>query len=91
MSLTTLTPKEKKSYTLSSESVKFLEAQREKLQTQSVSAALEEILQAVRRQEAQAAIDDAITKYYDSLTDEEVEEDRQWGQLGLQHFMREDA
>ena len=83
---TTLTPKEKKSFTLSSESVRFLEEQRIKRNAQSVSAALEEILLAVRKEEEREAIEAAVTKYYDSLTDEDVEEDRQWAEFAASVF-----
>ena len=85
---TTLTPKEKKSYTLSSESVKFLEAQREILNAQSASAALEQILQAARREAAREAIGEAIGKHYDELTSEEAEENRQWAEFSVSVFPR---
>ena len=84
---TSQTTKEKKSYTISTESVKFLEAHRLKLQSQSVSAALEEILQSARRQQEQELINRALTNFYDSVPDEEREEESQWGHLGLQDLV----
>jgi hypothetical protein len=48
--------KAKKSYTLSSESVAFLEALRKKRRARSISAILEEILQGVRRERERASV-----------------------------------
>jgi hypothetical protein len=78
--------KVKKSFTLSSESVAYLEEVRKKNGADSMSAILEEILQAARREEKRAAIDRAMKEYYDSLTDEEVEEERQWGEFAQREF-----
>jgi DNA-binding PadR family transcriptional regulator len=47
--------KARKSYTLSPESIEFLEAMRKKQQATSISAILEKILQDVRRQHDRAA------------------------------------
>ena len=82
--------KAKKSYTLSTESVAFLEATRKKRRARSVSSVLEEILQAVRRAQAKEALGRAVTEYYDSLTDQELEEQRQWGEFALRNFPIED-
>jgi Arc/MetJ-type ribon-helix-helix transcriptional regulator len=88
MSLTLGKPdrKAKKSFTLSVESVAFLEEMRQKGSAESISAVLEEILQAVRREEKRAATDRAMTEYYNSLTDEEVAEERQWGEFARRAF-----
>jgi len=73
--------KAKKSFSLSVESVAFLEEMRQKSSAESISAILEEILQAVSREEKRAATDRAMTEYYNSLSDEEVAEERQWGEF----------
>jgi methylthioribose-1-phosphate isomerase len=83
--------KAKKSYTLSPESVDFLEVQRKKRRATSISAVLDEILQAVRREAEMARINQSITEYYDSLTDEEVQELDEWGRFGLSQLLKEDA
>jgi hypothetical protein len=79
--------KAKKSFMLSAESVAFLEEKRRKGNAESISAILEAILQAVRRQEKRAATDRAITEYYNSLSDEEVAEERQWGEFARRGFL----
>ena len=88
MSRTTGKPnrKAKKSFTLSIESVAYLEEVQKKSGAGSMSAILEEILQAARREEKRAATDRAMKEYYDSLTDEEVEEQRQWGEFAQREF-----
>jgi hypothetical protein len=53
--------KAKKSYTLSPESVDFLEALRRKRRARSISFVLEEILQAARREAELATIDQSVT------------------------------
>jgi hypothetical protein len=50
--------KSKKSYTLSSESVQFVEAVRKRRRTHSTSAVLEEILQTVRRSVQKRAVEE---------------------------------
>jgi hypothetical protein len=83
--------KAKKSYTLSPESVEFLEALRRKRSAPSVSAVLEEILQEVRRKQAKAKVEAAVWGYYDSLSEDEIEEQTAWGRFGLQEFSKETA
>jgi|HubBroStandDraft_1064217.scaffolds.fasta_scaffold08968_3 hypothetical protein len=83
--------KAKKSYTLSPESVDFLEAQRKKRRASSISAVLDEILQAVRREAELARINQSVTDYYDSLSDEELKELSEWGDFALSQFPAEDA
>jgi len=83
--------KAKKSYTLSPESVDFLETMRKKRQAVSVSSVLEEILQAVRRQQGKATVERAVADYYASLSREEVEEQTHWGDFALREFSNEDA
>jgi len=78
--------KAKKSFTLSPESVEFLEKIRKKRRAHSASAVLEEILQAVRRGQEKKAVDKAVTDYYDSLTPEEMEEQSKWAEFALSQF-----
>jgi len=83
--------KAKKSYTLSTESVDFLEAQRKKRRARSISFVLEEILQAARREAELAKINQSVTDYYDSLSDEEMEELAEWGRFGLSQLLKEES
>ena len=83
--------KAKKSYTLSPESVNFLETLRRKRRARSISFVLEEILQAARREAEMAKINQSVTAYYDSLSDEEAEDLSQWGEFALSQFPTESA
>ena len=79
-------PKAKKSYTLSTESVAFLETLRKRRRAASTSSVLEEILQAVRRRQERVNIEKSVTAYYSSLTDKEVAEQSEWGEFALRQF-----
>ena len=78
--------KAKKCYTLSPEMVEFLEAVRKQRHAESVSAILEEILQNARREHERASVDKAVTDYYSSLANNEVEEHARWGEFALAQF-----
>lgn len=78
--------KAKKSYTLSRESVEFLEAMQKKRRAASTSALLEEILQAARREQERASVERAVADYYSSLSREEASEQAKWGDLALREF-----
>jgi hypothetical protein len=84
-------PKEKKTFTLSPELVAFLEARRDKLRASSVSAVLEAILQAARREEERVTLENAVAGYYDSLSAEEIDERKKWGEFALGQFPSEIA
>jgi hypothetical protein len=81
--------KVKKSYTLSAGSVQFLEILRKRRPSRSVSAILEEILQQSRREQAKAALNRAVSDYYDSLSPNDSEEQIQWGEFALMEFPAE--
>jgi hypothetical protein len=82
--------KAKKSFTLSPETVAFLEQMRKLRQAESVSAILEEILQDVRREQERASVEQAVTNYYSSLSDDELEEHARWGEFALAQFPKEE-
>jgi hypothetical protein len=81
--------KAKKSYTLSPESVAFLEELRKRRRAASISAVLEGILQAVRRQEERAKIEKSVDAYYSSLSCKEAAEHAEWGDFATSEFLRE--
>jgi hypothetical protein len=83
--------KAKKSYTLSHESVAFLETIRRTRRAASVSAILEDILQTARRQQEKAAIDRAVADYYGSLSGTEAEDLAAWGEFALGEFPNGEA
>ena len=78
--------KAKKSYTLSPESVAFLEAVRRKRRAESISAVLEEILQAVRCEHERASVERAVADYYGSISAEEATDQAEWGEFALREF-----
>jgi hypothetical protein len=82
--------KAKKSFTLSTESVAFLEELQRRNKAESVSSILEQILQSLRREKHRASIDRAVADYYSSLSDEEVAEQAEWGDFALRQFSTED-
>lgn len=82
--------KTKKSYTLSPESVALLETIRKRRRASSISSVLEEILQAVRRQQERADIEKSVSAYYSSLSDKEVAEHAKWGDFALAEFPLKD-
>lgn len=76
----------RKTYTLSSEAVATLEEERKERGVESTSSALEEMLKERRRQKQMANIAASISKYYDSLSAEEMNEDRLWGAFAESQF-----
>jgi hypothetical protein len=89
MKRSALARKERKTYTLSSEAIAILENERKERQANSASAALEELLKERRQQREMAEFAASVTRYYDSLSDEEIEEERLWGQFAESQFPRE--
>jgi hypothetical protein len=80
------TRKTTKSYSLSPESVEFLEALRQKRSAASVSSILDEILQAARHQHQRATLERAVVSYYGSLSDEEATEQLEWNRFAEREF-----
>jgi hypothetical protein len=78
--------KAKKSFTLSLESVAFLEAMRKQRRVGSTSAILDEILESVRREHERASVDLAVADYYGSLSTGEALEQAQWADFALSEF-----
>jgi hypothetical protein len=78
--------KEKRTFSLSSESLHFLELMRKRRKSASVSAVLDELIAQHRRSQEAHRISASITGYYDSLTKDEVTEDRLWGQFAESQF-----
>jgi len=77
----------KKTFSLSADSVSFVKALARNYQ--SDSEALDALIQEQKRQAEKARIGAAITAYYDSLSDEEREENRAWGEFAESQFPTE--
>ncbi len=80
--------KAKRSYTLSVESVTFLESLRKKQRARSTSSILDEIVQAFRRSQRKKALAREVSEYYSSLTPVEAEEEAAWGEFGLRELAK---
>ena len=52
----------------------------------NLAEALDLVVDRLREQEARVRLDAEIAAYYDSLTDEELEEDRLWGEFATREF-----
>jgi len=81
--------KEKKSFTLSRSSVAFLERLRKEKKTASTSQVLDELIGDADARRQLEAYEQAVTAYYDSLTDEERKEQRAWGELARRAWQKE--
>ena len=84
------THKEKKTFSLSRQSVMYLEALRKERRSRSISSVLEEIIRQQQQAKEMKSISAAVTSYYDSRTDHQMEEDRAWGQFAETQFPREE-
>ena len=82
--------KSRKSYTLSPESVAFLEVVAKARQSVSVSAVLDELILNVRRTQQREALDRAVAGYYSGLTSDDAKEQAQWGDFALTEFPGEE-
>lgn len=78
--------KAKRTFSLSRQTVAFLEAERKASHRASLSAVLEEIVRRHQEEKEMERISVAFTRYYDSLTPEEAAEDRAWGEFATSQF-----
>ena len=76
--------KQRKTFTLSRRAIGYLEAVRKEARSRSTSAVLEQIIRERQQQRECERANAAITHYYDSLTTEEREENRLWGEFSEQ-------
>jgi hypothetical protein len=83
--------KQRRTFTLSPESLAYLEQETQTRSADSQSAVLDELLQEKKRERQLAALETAIGAYYDGLSDAEVEEDKIWGEFaGMNLALKED-
>jgi hypothetical protein len=82
--------KQRRTFTLSPESLAYLEQQARERKLNSQSAVLDELLREKTVELRRAALEANVTAYYDSLSDEEVEEQRAWGELAEQSLVLTD-
>jgi hypothetical protein len=79
--------KVRRTFTLSPESLGYLEQEARRLQIESQSSVLDELLRERKREQQLSALEANVTSYYDSLSDEEVEENRAWGEFAGSHLV----
>ena len=81
--------KEKKTFSLSRQAVMYLEALRKERRSRSMSSVLEEVIRQQQQTKELERISASVTRYYDSLTSEEISEDRAWGDFAATQFPSE--
>src|SRR5256885_15891762 len=79
--------KQRRTFTLSAQSLQYVKEQARKRNRVSQSAFLDELLLEKTRELERAALDAQVTAYYDRLTDTEMEEDRAWGEFAGSHLV----
>lgn len=82
--------KQRRTFTLSPESLVYLELEAGRRGAESQSSVLDEILREKTHEQIVKDYETQVTAYYDSLTDEEVEEDRAWGEFAGSHLVLTD-
>ena len=73
--------KERKTFSLDPELMKYIDMVKKKNRIQSASSALEEILRENKQRHDEQQLDDRIASYYSSLTEEEVRQEEEWGKF----------
>lgn len=68
------------SFTLSPESVAFLREARAQRHSESDSEALDLLLKDLQQEARKRDLDAAVTAYYDTATDDELREEREWSE-----------
>ncbi len=76
----------RKTYTLSREAVSILEAERKARKAVSSSSALDELLRERQHQSEMQQIAASVTGYYDSLTEQDLQEQNLWGEFSRSQF-----
>jgi hypothetical protein len=82
--------KARKTFSLSRETVRYLESLRKEGKKDSMSSVLEDVIRQQQQTKEMARISASVTRYYDSLTAEEIAEDRDWGEFAATQFTSED-
>ncbi len=82
--------KQRKTFTLSRQAIGYLEAARKEAHSPSTSAVLEQMILERQQQRERQRTNAAITRYYDSLTTTEQEENRLWGEFSEEQIAAEE-
>ena len=76
--------KERVSFTLSRNSVEFIQRTKEEHNSSSLSATLDDMIEGVMRARALDALNANVAAYYDSLSPTEMQEETAWGEVGAE-------
>jgi hypothetical protein len=71
--------KQRRSFSLSSESIRYVERVRKQKRSPSASSALEEIIRENMRAREEEELESAVYQYYDSVSSRERGEQNAWG------------
>ncbi len=82
-------PKEKRSFTLSRASVRFLEQLQRERRISSASRVLDELIREEEARRRRASEEAAISDYYDHLSEPERREQEAWGRFALEQYRDE--
>ncbi len=82
-------PKEKRSFTLSRASVRYLEELRRERKISSASHILDELIREDEARRRRAFEEAAIADYYDHLSEPERREQEAWGRFAMEQFRDE--
>lgn len=81
--------KERRTYSLDPELVRYVEKVREERRIESASSALEQIIWESKRQRDRKHQDDLISNYYSSLDEADIEREKHWGRFAETQFPTE--
>jgi hypothetical protein len=81
--------KQKRTFSLSPESLEYLENIRKQKKAPSTSTVLDEIIREKRHASELARAEASIVSYYDSISDDERSELSAWGHFGTSQFPEE--
>jgi hypothetical protein len=81
--------KDKRTFSLSRQTVAFLESERKATRQKSLSAVLEEIVRRHQEEKEMERISASVTRYYDSISEEERAENLAWAKFAETQFPSE--
>ncbi|MCI0353656.1 MAG: hypothetical protein L0099_01265 [Acidobacteria bacterium] len=82
--------RQRRTFSLAPEVIEYIEQVQKKQDTPSLSAAFEAIVREQQQKEWMDRINAETTAYYDSLTEEEVAEQKAWGEVAARALLQSD-
>jgi len=82
--------KAKRTFSLSRQTVAFLETERKAQQQKSLSAVLEQIVRRHQEEKEMERVSASITRYYDTISEEERAENLAWAKFAETQFPNKD-